>query len=151
MKISAYSDYALRVLMQTALRSPERTTVAGVAQTFGISRHHLVKVVHDLGRHGYLATQRGIGGGFTLGRPAEKIRVGDIVRLGEESATVIDCREDGARLCRLRPACRLKGVLDEAAAAFFQVLDAYTLADLVQHPSRLRTVLGLEIPTRTVH
>ena len=143
MQLSAYSDYAVRVLMQTALRSPERTTVAEVAGTFGISRHHLVKVVHDLGRAGYLATQRGIGGGFTLARAPEEIRLGDIVRLGEESETVIDCKDGENHLCRLLPACRLKGVLDEAAAAFFGVLDRYTLADLVKQRSKMRAVLGI--------
>ena len=143
MRLSAYSDYAIRVLMQTALCRPERTTVAEVAETFGISRHHLVKVVHDLGRHGYLATPRGVGGGFMLARAPEAIRLGDIVRLGEESNTVVDCHEDRNRLCRLLPACQLKGILDEAAGAFFAVLDDYTLADLLRQPSRMRTVLGI--------
>lgn len=143
MKLSAYSDYAIRVLMQTALRSPQRLTVTEVALTFGISRHHLVKVVHDLGRSGYLATQRGIGGGFTLARAPEGICLGDIVRLGEESETVIDCLDGENHLCRLLPACRLKGVLDEAAAAFFAVMDRYTLADLVKRPSKMRDVLGI--------
>ena len=141
--MSAYSDYAIRVLMQTALRRPERTTVAEVAEVFGISRNHLVKVVHDLGRHGYLATQRGVGGGFVLARVPEAIRLGDIVRLCEESDTVIDCREDRNHFCRLLPACQLKGVLDEAAGAFFKVLDRYTLADLIRRPTRMRAVLGI--------
>lgn len=143
MQLSVYSDYAVRVLIQTALCQPERTTVAAVAETFGISRHHLVKVVHDLGRNGYLATQRGVGGGFTLGRAPESIRLGDIVRLGEESDTVMDCREDGNRLCRLQPVCQLKKILDEAAGAFFAVLDDYTLADLIQRPARMRDALGI--------
>jgi Rrf2 family nitric oxide-sensitive transcriptional repressor len=146
MQLSTYSDYSLRVLMHTALRQPGRTTVAEVAETFKISRNHLVKVVHDLGRHGYLATQRGIGGGFILGRTPETIRLGDIVRLGEETETVIDCREDKTRLCRLQPACQLRGILDEAAKAFFDVLDDYTLADLIQRPSRMRFALGLDRP-----
>ena len=143
MKLSAYSDYAIRVLMQTALRSPQRLTVAEVALTFGISRHHLVKVVHDLSRNGYLLTQRGIGGGFTLARAPEDIRLGDIVRLGEESETVIDCLDGENHRCRLLPVCRLKSVLDEAAAAFFAVMDHYTLADLVKQPSKMRAVLGI--------
>ena len=143
MKLSAYSDYAIRVLMQTALRSPQRLTVAEVALTFGISRHHLVKVVHDLGRSGYLATQRGIGGGFTLARAPENIRLGEIIRLGEESETVINCMDGENHICRLLPVCRLKGVFDEAAEAFFAVLDGYTLADLLQQPSRMRTALGI--------
>jgi Rrf2 family transcriptional regulator, nitric oxide-sensitive transcriptional repressor len=141
MQLSTYSDYAFRVLMQTALRNPERVTVDEVAATFGISGHHLVKIVHDLGRNGYLQTHRGAGGGFTLSRSPEKIRLGDIVRLGEETETVIKCM-DGKRLsCRIFPACRLKGILDDAAAAFFTVLDSYTLADLVTQPSKLRAVL----------
>lgn len=143
MQLSAYSDYSIRVLMQAALRSPERVTVNEVADTFGISRHHLTKVVHDLGRSGYLKTQRGVGGGFTLGRPSEKIRLGDIVRLGEETEAVIDCLNGGKNRCRLYPSCRLKKVLDEAGAAFFAVLDRYSLADVVKQPDRMRALLGL--------
>lgn len=150
MRVSTYSDYALRVLMQAALRRPARITVDEVADAFGISRHHLVKVVHDLGRHGYLATWRGIGGGFTLALPPEKIRVGDIVRLGEESETVIDCKDRLGRRCQIFPACRLKGVLDEAAAAFFAVLDSYTLRDLLGQASTLAKLLqiGIQRPER---
>lgn len=143
MRLSFYSDYALRVLMQTALRHPERVTVDEVAATFGISRHHLVKIVHDLGGHGYLQTYRGVGGGFALARSPEEIRIGDIVRLGEETDKVIECKDRGGQPCRIVPACRLKGVFDEAAAAFFAVLDGYSLADLLQHPAKMRNVLDL--------
>lgn len=143
MQLSAYSDYSLRVLMHAALRGPERVTVDEVSETFGISRHHLVKIVHGLGRHGYLHTQRGIGGGFTLGCAPENIRLGDIVRFGEETEKVIDCMDRPNRQCRLFPACRLKNVLDEAAAAFFAVLDGYTLADLLKQPSKMKASLEL--------
>lgn len=145
MRLSAYSDYSIRVLMLAALRSPELVTVDAVATTFNISRNHLVKVVHDLGRHGYLATHRGIGGGFTLGRPPEEIVLGDIVRLGEESETVIDCTDKQKRECRLFAACELRRVLDEASAAFFKVLDNHTLADLVKQPSNMRRALNLSL------
>lgn len=145
MKLSAYSDYSLRVLMQAAVRSPHRITVDEVAGTFGISRNHLVKIVHDLGRSGYLETYRGIGGGFTLGQPADEIGVGNIVRLCEEGESVIECTHRREGPCRLRPVCQLKTVIDEASAAFFEVLDQYSLADLVAKPSRLRHVLGLNL------
>lgn len=143
MRLSAYSDYALRVLIQTAVRRPNRVTVDEVAQTFGISRNHLIKLVHDLGRNGFLQTHRGVGGGFTLSRAPEDIRIGDVVRLCEESDTVIDCIEKPGLVCRLFPACRLKGALDEAAAAFFAVLDRYTLADLVKGSSKIRAALEI--------
>lgn len=144
MRLSRYSDYLVRILMHASLRHPHRVTVNEVAQTFDISRHHLVKAVHDLGRHGYLATQRGVGGGFTLALTPRAIRLGDIIRLGEEE-TVINCMDGPKHICRLSPICRLKGVLDEAADAFFKVLDHYTLADLVKSPSELREVLNLEV------
>lgn len=144
MRLSAYSDYSLRVLMQAALRSPHLVTVDEVAETFRISRHHLVKVVHDLGRSGYLKTRRGMGGGFSLARPPSDISLGAIVRSGEESEVVIDCKDTPRDWCRLAPACRLKGVLDEAANAFFAVLDGYTVADLVKQPARMRAVLGIQ-------
>lgn len=143
MRLSVYSDYALRVLMQAALRRPDRATVDGVAGTFIISRHHLVKVVHDLGRGGYLTTYRGFGGGFTLARSPEEIRLGEIVRLGEESEVVIECLDQPDQPCRLAPGCRLKQVLDEAAAAFFAVLDRYSLADLIRQPAKLRALLRI--------
>lgn len=143
MQVSAYSDYSLRLLMHVALRSPHRVTVDEVAEAFGISRHHLVKIVHDLGRNGYLKTYRGVGGGFTLALSADKIGVGEIVRLGEESETVIECTKRREGPCRIRSVCRLKGVLDEAADAFFAVLDGYSLAHLVAKSSPLRHALGL--------
>lgn len=143
MRLTVYSDFALRVLMHAALRQPERVTVDEVAETFGVSRHHLVKVVHDLGRNGFLQTHRGVGGGFVLARAPGAIRLGDVVRLGEKSETVIDCQDRQLRPCQLAPACRLKGVLDEAADAFFAVLDGYTLADLLKQPAKMRDALRL--------
>lgn len=143
MQLSAYSDYSLRVLMQAALRSPHRITVDEVAGAFGISRNHLVKIVHDLGRNGYLDTFRGVGGGFTLAQSPSEICVGAIVRLGEETETVIECEVRKEGPCKILSVCQLKSILDEAAAAFFAVLDDYTLADLVAKPSSLRQALEL--------
>lgn len=143
MQLSAFSDYSLRVLMHAALRAPELVTIDEVAAAFGISRNHLVKVVHGLGKSGHLATRRGIGGGFTLAVPAETIMLGKVVRLTEGDETVIDCKDRNNRLCRIFPVCRLKGVLDEAAAAFFAVLDNYSLNDLVKRPSEIKKLLKI--------
>ena len=90
MQVSAYFDYSLRVLMHVALSSPHRVTVDEVAEAFGISRHHLVKIVHDLGRNGYLKTFRGIGGGSTLAMPSAEIGPGDNFRPGEATEPVIE-------------------------------------------------------------
>jgi len=145
MRLSRYSDYSIRVLMVAALKVPERVTVDEVAQTFNISRNHLVKVVHQLGTAGYLQTKRGIGGGVTLGKSPKDIVLGEVARLGEETDKVIDCLDRENQLCRLYPACFLKPILDEAAAAFFAVLDRYSLEDLLKKPSRMREGLGIRI------
>ena len=141
MQLSTYSDYSFRVLMYAALRSPERVTVGDVAEIFGISCHHVCKVVHHLGRSGYLQTRRGCRGGFTLALPPEEIGLGDIVRLGEDTEAVMECVGKSNYPCHMFPVCRLKHFLDEAAATFFATLDSYTLADLVKQPSEIRTAL----------
>lgn len=142
MKLSLQSDFALRVLMHAAVRGNVRTTVDEVASAHGISRNHLVKVVHRLGKAGYLHTQKGSGGGFTLAREPGRINVGEVVRLGESDDRVIDCQHRGVS-CRLRPSCNLKWVLDEAADMFFRVLERYTLEDLISGKSeQFRTILG---------
>lgn len=143
MRLSTYSDYSIRVLLHAALRDPERVTVGEVATAFGVSSNHLVKVVHELGKNGFLATKRGVGGGFTLARAPDDITLGAIVRLGEKSETVIDCKDRQDNLCRIFPACRLKGVLKEAADAFFVVLDGYTLSDLLNQPPELKKLLRI--------
>jgi Rrf2 family nitric oxide-sensitive transcriptional repressor len=145
MQFTVFSDYSLRVLMHAALRAPKRVTIDEVAGAFGISRNHLVKVVHGLSKSGHLATRRGIGGGFTLAVPAEQIMLGRVVRLTEEEETVISCKDRNNRLCRIFPACRLRGVLDEAAAAFFAVLDGYSLKDLMQQTSEMKKLLKITL------
>lgn len=143
MRLSKFSDYSLRVLMHTALRAPALVTIDEVATAFGISRNHLVKVVHALGANGFLATRRGVGGGFTLGQPSQEIVIGSVLRLTEADETVIDCKNRQGRLCRIFPACRLKGALDEAASAFYSALDNYSLADLVKSSSEMKQLLRI--------
>ncbi len=129
--------------MHAALRHPHRTTIDEVARAFQISRNHLVKVVQVLGQNGFLSTRRGIGGGFTLGLPLAEIRLGDVVRLTESDQRVIDCVDRHDAPCRIFPVCRLKGVLDEASAAFFEVLNHYSLEDLVSRQIAMRKLLKI--------
>jgi Rrf2 family nitric oxide-sensitive transcriptional repressor len=143
MQLSKFSDYSLRVLMHAALSAPALVTIDEVAGAFDISRNHLVKVVHTLGANGFLATRRGLGGGFTLAKPSNEIRLGSVVRLTEAGETVVDCQAKPGRLCRIFPACRLKGILGEAAAAFYSALDRYSLADLVKPASEMKLLLKI--------
>jgi Rrf2 family nitric oxide-sensitive transcriptional repressor len=143
MQLNLFTDYALRVLVHTAARPDRRGTSAQVAEDFGISRHHVVKVVNELQHLGYLETVRGRTGGFTLARPPEDIRLGEVVRQTEGSFRLVECFEPATSTCPLTPACGLRSALGEAMDAFFAVLDRYSLADLVARPQWVRRLITL--------
>ena len=131
MQLTHFTDFSLRVLIHLGTHPDVRATVAGIAAEHGISRHHLTRVVHQLGTRGYIETTRGKGGGFLLARPPEQIRVGDVVRDMETGFDMAECFRPGESTCRLMPGCTLKTVLAEAVRAFLASLDRYTLADLL--------------------
>lgn len=135
MHITRYTDYALRVLIYLGLKGEELATIQEIADRYGISKNHLMKVVHDLQQRGYVATLRGKGGGLRLARPAEEIGIGALVRDTEQDLEIVECF--GAdNDCIITPACRLKHILGDALNAFLAVLDGYTLADLLQPKAR---------------
>jgi Rrf2 family transcriptional regulator, nitric oxide-sensitive transcriptional repressor len=142
MKLSLQTDYALRVLIYVGTNTDGLTTIQEIADAYTISKAHLMKVVHRLGKIGYLDTIRGKNGGIRLGRPAEGIRIGDVVRAIEEDLAVIGCLGQ-ENFCRIQPPCVLKGALSEATGAFLAVLDGYTLADLLRPRSALASLLGI--------
>ncbi len=131
MQLTRFTDFSLRVLISLAARPDELATVAALAQEHGISRHHLTRVVHQLGVKGYIETMRGKGGGFRLAHAPKEICVGAVVRDMESGFEIAECFQPGQSSCRLMPGCTLKGVLGEAAQAFLATLDRYTLADLL--------------------
>ncbi|MGA9165496.1 MAG: Rrf2 family transcriptional regulator [Thiobacillus sp.] len=130
-QLTRFTDYSLRVLIHLGNHPDAQATVAGLAAEHGISRHHLTRVVHQLGLKGYIETVRGKGGGFRLARRPELIRIGDVVRDMETGFELAECFRPGGSACRLLPACALKPALAEAGRAFLASLDRYTLADLL--------------------
>ncbi|GEO82041.1 RrF2 family transcriptional regulator [Pararhodospirillum oryzae] len=134
MRLTTFTDYGLRTLMRLA-GEPERLfTSDEIAQAFGISRHHLSKIISTLAEAGIVATRRGSGGGFHLARPAESISVGEVARLLEGRQALVECFEPGGGACTLMPGCRLKGRLAAAQEAFFRELDGTTLAECAYPP-----------------
>lgn len=127
MKLTRYTDYALRVLMHLAARPDRHASIGEMARVYNISHNHLMKVVHDLRKGGYLDSVRGRAGGVRLARPPSQINVGEVVRHSEGGFDLVDCGS-----CLIAPACTLTGVLQEALAAFMAVLDRHTLEDLVE-------------------
>jgi Rrf2 family transcriptional regulator, nitric oxide-sensitive transcriptional repressor len=143
MRLTLHSDYALRVLIQVGLGGGRLTTVEEIAESFGISRNHLTKVVNDLSQKGYLSTVRGRRGGMRLKHAPRDINIGQVVRDTEDNLCVVGCLEQRG-YCRIERACVLRGMLHEATQAFLAVLDAHTLADLIKPQRSLASLLQLE-------
>lgn len=133
MRLTHFSDYALRVLLFAAAAGDRLVTIDETAKVYGISRAHLMKVVNQLTRAGFLAAVRGRAGGLKLARPPEAIRLGDVVRATEPDFALVECFSPDCA-CRIMPRCRLRGVLNEALDAFHARLDRSTLADLMLPP-----------------
>lgn len=142
MRLTLWTDYALRTLIFVGAKGGRLATIAEIAKSFDISKTHLMKVVNRLGQQGYLDTVRGKGGGIRLARSPLEIRVGAIVRETEEDLAVMGCLAETG-FCRIEGCCVLRHALREATLAFLQTLDGYTLADLLAPGARLAHSLGL--------
>lgn len=142
-RLTNFSDYSLRVLMFAGTKSDGLSTIDEISQSYGISRNHLMKVVHRLGQLGYLATVRGRGGGFRLARDPAQINLGRLIRETEEDLALVECFQQGGTACAIEPACLLKAILGEALEAFLAVLDGYTLADLLKSQAGLKRLLAV--------
>ena len=144
MKLTAFTDYSLRVLIYLAAQPKRRATIAAIATSFEVSENHLTKVVHFLGKAGWLANVRGKGGGLELAMPPELIKVGQVVRGTEGTSLPAECFLESGGQCCIAGICRLSGVLAEAVRAFYDTLDRYTLADLVHNRQALARIMFTE-------
>jgi Rrf2 family transcriptional regulator, nitric oxide-sensitive transcriptional repressor len=143
MKLTAFTDYALRVLIYLAAKPGRRATVAEISTAYDIKTNHLTKVVHLLGKQGWVDTVRGKGGGLLLAKAPKDISVGQVVRDTEGQAVPAECFATEDSTCCIVQCCRLQGVLADAVKAFYAALDRYTLADLTRNKSELSTILFL--------
>ena len=141
MRLTMFTDYSLRVLIFLAAQPDRRTTIAAIAEAFDVSESHLTKVVHALGKAGFLSNVRGRGGGLALAMPPESIGVGAVVRAAEGGVHPAECFDAGSNTCAIAPVCRLRGVLGEAVDAFYAVLDRNTIDDLVHNRRQLIKIL----------
>ena len=142
MRLTLHTDFALRVLIHVGLNDGKLTTINDIAQSFGISKAHLMKVVNDLSQKDYLDTKRGRNGGIRLMRKPRDINIGQVVRESENQLAVVGCLERKG-YCPIERVCVLRGVLRDATEAFLAVLDASTLADLIK-PRRVLSSLLLD-------
>lgn len=146
MQLTRFTDYSLRVLISVGANDGGGVTIADVSRQYGISKNHLMKVVQQLAGLGYLDTTRGRGGGLKLARPPGEIVLGRVVREVEGTFHVVPCFAP-AQACVIEPACVLKGVLHRALDGFLEVLDGYTLEDLLVPERQLRNLLARRAKT----
>lgn len=137
MKLSLYTDYSLRVLLYLGANQGRRTTMGEIAERYGISHEHLRKVVHLLGKLGYIETYRGKSGGFELKLDPVRINIGEVIEATEPRQRVIDC---SSQPCILTSACSLQSMLGKAEQAFYDSLKMYSLADILKN-RRTREIL----------
>ena len=142
MKLTSFTDYTLRVLMYLALNQGKLATIQGIADAYGISESHLMKVVHQLAKSGVVESLRGKGGGIRLALPPEQISIGQVIREAEGRGPIVECFGEHDT-CKITPNCKLAGLLSKAFMAFYASLDEYTLNDLIEQPQPLRHILHI--------
>lgn len=143
MQLQRRTDYAIRVLLHLAVSDGAPQPIGSIAQAYGISEHHLAKVAQRLRELGYVTTVRGRNGGFVLATHPSDVCVGDLVRQ-LEPLNLVECFDRSANRCAITSPCALRGVLHEARDRFLEVLDDYTIADLISgHERALERVLKL--------
>ena len=143
MRLTSFSDYTLRVLIYLALNQDRLATIQSIAESYGISENHLMKVVHHLSKTGVIESVRGKGGGIRLARPADSIHLGAVIRSAEGDVPIVECMGEDNH-CRITRSCTLAGILSGAFENLYAYLDRYTLADLAKRPAPLLRQLNIQ-------
>jgi Rrf2 family transcriptional regulator, nitric oxide-sensitive transcriptional repressor len=141
-QLTLQTDYGLRMLLYLALRQEDGGTIPQISRAYGISENHLRKVANHMVGAGLLKSTRGRGGGLRLARLPSEISIGDVIRKVETHFNLVECIGPDPKRCAVTGYCGLEGIIDEALAAWFAVLDRYTLADAITQPHTLTSLLG---------
>ena len=146
MHITRFTDYAIRVLIYLAVKKNELSTISEIAESYAISKNHLMKIVQELNLRGYLLATRGKNGGIKLISDAEEINIGKLIRELEGETKLVECFGSNNQ-CVITPTCQLKEMFSKAMESFFATLDEYTLADLVGQTNRpeLAKLLSIKV------
>jgi Rrf2 family transcriptional regulator, nitric oxide-sensitive transcriptional repressor len=146
MRLTVYTDYTLRVMIYLTLKykGGEVATIDDMAQAYGISRNHLMKIVNELGQNGFIETTRGRAGGARLARAPDRISLGEVVRMAEKDFAVVQCQDVAFEAgCAVFQACNLKRGLRRAVDAFMAELDKMTFQEAVSAPTVAASLLGM--------
>jgi Rrf2 family transcriptional regulator, nitric oxide-sensitive transcriptional repressor len=148
MRVTLQTDYSLRVLMYAATKGERLSRIDEIAKSFGISKNHLMKVVYELGKSGYLETIRGRNGGIRLMRKPSQINIGTVVRETEKDLSMLGCLAGVEGFCCVEQICVLRRAFRDASQAFIAVLDRYTVEDLIKPKATLAKLLQIDTKPR---
>ena len=143
MRLTQFTDYALRTLLYLGVHDDRLVPVSEVARSYRISHNHLVKVAAMLTELGVVEAVRGRGGGLRLAVAPAEVNVGWVIRRTEPDFHLVECFDRATDTCPITPACMLKKVLHEARRNFFDTLDRYTLEDFLASPERQEALVQL--------
>ena len=133
MLISTKGRYALRTMVDLALHADgEPVKIKDIAKRQEISGKYLEQIISKLSRAGYVRSIRGNQGGYYLARPAKDYTVGMILRVTEGSLAPVDCLTGDDNPCARQQECVTLKLWKELDGAIRDVVDGYTLDDLVQ-------------------
>ncbi|VAW89550.1 Nitrite-sensitive transcriptional repressor NsrR [hydrothermal vent metagenome] len=147
MQLTLYTDYSFRVLLYLGVNRDRLCTIAEISKRCAATQNHLVKVVHNLGREGYIQTMRGRTGGIKLKKEPEEINLTDIIRCTEVNLNIAECLRENNK-CHITDVCKIKNIFKEAQNQFIQTLDNYTVADLLKDKEQLTLIFGNNIIRR---
>lgn len=150
MRLTRQTNYAIRILMYCGANQGRLSRIPEIASAYGVSELFLFKILQPLVEHGMVETVRGRNGGVRLGKPASDITLFDVVRVTEDNFAMAECFEKDATDCPLVDSCALNEALRKALGAFFEVLESYTIENLVESKSNVRSLLGIESEIRPV-
>jgi Rrf2 family transcriptional regulator, nitric oxide-sensitive transcriptional repressor len=138
MQLSLHADYALRVLVYLGTHPDRVITTKEISDSYGISKNHLVRVIHTLAKSELVRIQPGRTGGIRLARDPGAIRLGDVVRQAEPNMRLVECFTPSTNTCPIAAACALKGMLNDALSAFLEDLNRHTLEDVIRRSGKSR-------------
>ena len=138
MRLTLHSDYALRTLIYLAIREDHLATIGEISEQYDISRNHMMKVVQELVHHGFIISERGRNGGLRLSRKPDEINLGEVVGKMEPDMFIVSCFDRVRDCCRISGPCGVQPIMHEALASFMEVLNRYSLADVISDKESLK-------------
>ena len=136
MKITYKGDYALKALLELALRysygDKQAIPITEIIKIGDMPKQFLEQILLTLTRGGFVKSRRGSGGGFFLAKDPADITIGQVLRFVEGPIEPIECVKDGYKGCGDLKSCIFRNVWKEVAGAISIVVDTLTFEELVQ-------------------